>query len=317
MNLMKYRWLNIGLLIFVIVAGITLLFVSPNNGWGAKPGPALNLGIDFTGGTKIYFPVPRQVSSDEVAAVLREIEIDNFKFNPPQPTSYIDSNGKQQYQVLVYTSFLNDTEQEIVIKALEAKFGSVDKKGLDITRVNPLIGAELIQNAIRALLIAGVLMLIYIWYRFELISGIAAVLALIHDSLFVLGIFALLGKEVNATLIAALLTVVGYSINDTIVIFDRIRENVKNKSRDLSFSEIVNLSILQSFRRSLNTSITTVLAILLLFLAVPNISEFCFAMIVGITVGTYSSIFMASPIWIVCKEWLDKRKLLRKEAVAK
>ena len=123
-----------------------------------------------------------------------------------------------------------------------------------------------------------------------------------------MGAFALLGLEVNATMIAAILTVIGYSINDTIVVFDRIRENVKTKHRDTTFAEVANDSILQTFRRSLNTSFTTVLAILVLFLVVPNLREFLFALIVGMTAGTYSSIFVASPIWAVLKDRQNKKR---------
>ena len=318
MNLLKYRWLFVGIFLFIMVASILLIFANPYNNWGTKPGSSLNLGVDFTGGTKIYFPVPKPVSSDEVTAVLKGIDLPDFKYNPPQPNQYIDTTGKTQHQVMVYTRFLNDTEQEVVVKALEAKFGKAEQsQGLDVTRVNPFIGKELVDNAIKAVLIASLLMLVYIWIRFELISGIAAIVALLHDSLFVLGVFALFGKEINATMIAAILTVVGYSINDTIVVFDRIRENVRGKRKDVTFVDIANDSILQTFRRSLNTSFTTVLAVLVLFVVVPNIREFCFALIVGITAGTYSSIFVASPIWAVYKDWQEKKLTQRKQAVAR
>jgi len=317
MNLLKYRWIYVGCFIFAVTASIILLFVNPYNNWGAKSGSALNLGVDFTGGTKIYFPVSRQVSSDQVTEVLKGIKLPDFKYNPPQPNQYVDSSGKIQHQVLVYTRFLNDSEQEIVIKALEAKFGETAQKGLDITRVSPLVGKEMVNNAIMAVLIASLLMLVYIWIRFELVSGIAGILALVHDSLFVLGVFALFGREVNATMIAAILTVVGYSINDTIVVFDRIRENLRGRRKETSFLTIANDSILQTFRRSLNTSLTTVLAVLILFVAVPNIREFCFAIIVGITAGTYSSIFIASPLWAIFRDWRERKSLPRKQAVAR
>jgi preprotein translocase subunit SecF len=317
MNLMKHRWAFVAAFIVTVALSTLFLFVNPGNRWGGKPGLALNLGIDFTGGTKIYFPVSRSVSSEEVTAVLKTIKLPDFKYNPPQPNFFTDSTGVVRHQVLVYTRFLNDAEQEIVVKALEAKFGRVEEnQGLDITRVDPLIGNEMVRKALMAVAIASLLMMAYIWFRFELISGVAAVLALIHDSLLVLGLFALFQKEISATMIAAILTVVGYSINDTIVVFDRIRENLKYRRKDLSFVEVVNDSILQTFRRSLNTSMTTLLAILVFYIAVPNIREFCFAVIIGITAGTYSSIFVASPIWAVFKERQEKRQLANKAARA-
>jgi preprotein translocase subunit SecF len=309
MNLLKHRWVFIGVFLITMTLSLLFLFANPFNSWGAKAGPALNVGVDFTGGSKIYFPVSRAVSSDEVTAVLKTINLHEFKYNPPQPNQYIDVTGTPKYQVIVYTRFLNDTEQGVVLKALEEKFGAATKaQGLEITRVDPLIGSELLQNAFWAVIVASLLMLIYIWVRFEFISGIAAVFALLHDCLFVLGFFALLGKEVNATMVAAVLTILGYSINDTIVVFDRIRENLHLKHKDTSFVEVANDSILQTFRRSLNTGFTALLATFALYLAVPNIREFCLALIVGITSGTYSSIFVASPIWAVYKDWQEKKK---------
>jgi preprotein translocase subunit SecF len=316
MDLFKYSRVFIGIFLTTMVLSVVFLFVNPYNNWGTKPGSPLNLGVDFTGGTKIYFPVPQAVASDEVEAILKTITLPGFKYSAPQPNQYIDSKGIVRHQVMVYTRFLNDSEQEIVIKALEAKYGKAEQgQGLDITRVDPIVGKELLNNALLAVAIASLLMLIYIWFRFEFVSGVAGIIALLHDCLFVLGACALFGREINATIIAALLTILGYSINDTIVVFDRIRENLKYKRKDTPFVEITNDSILQTFRRSLNTSFTTVLAILVLYLVVPNIREFCFALIVGITSGTYSSIFVASPIWAVYKDRQEK-KLLAQKAVA-
>ena len=246
---------------------------------------------------------------------MEKIDLPDFKYNPPQPNQYVDSSGTLRYQVIVYTRFLNDAEQNIVVGALEAEFGEAEQ-GLDITRVDPLIGAEMLKNSLNAVLVASLLMLIYIWFRFELVSGIAAIITLLHDVILVMGIFALLGREVNSSIIAAVLTIIGYSINDTIVIFDRIRENLRNKHRDTSFVDLANDSVLETFRRSLNTGLTTILTICVLFLMVPNIKELCFALLVGLTAGTYSSIFVASPIWAVFKDWQDKKRYSQKTANA-
>lgn len=315
MNILKYRWLYVAIFLTTMILAALFLFFNTYNHWGTKRGSSLNLGIDFIGGTKIYFPLVRPVSSDEVTDVLKSIKgIPDFKYGPPQPSQYIDpKTGNMKYRVLVYTKFLNNAEQTIVLNALQAKFGQIRKdQGLDITRVDPLIGRELVTNAFYAVLIASLGMLVYIWIRFEFVSGCAAVFALLHDALVVLGMVSLFGIEVNGTIIAAILTILGYSINDTIVIFDRIRENSKYKPKDVLFVDMANDSILQTFRRSLNTSMVTVLAIVVLFLIIPNIREFCFALIVGITSGTYSSIFVASPIWAVYKDWQEKRKVVAK-----
>lgn len=322
MNLLKYRSVFIGIFLLTMALSVVFLFANPFNGWGSKPGSPLNLGVDFTGGTKIYFTIPNEyitqhgkVTADQVVTILEKIKLPNFKYNPPQPSEGPDSTGVIRHQVLVYTRFLSPTEQGIVVKALEAEFGKAPQ-GVQAMGVSPVVGKELVNNALMAVLIASFLMLVYIWIRFELISGIAAVIALLHDCLLVLGVFGLFGVEVNATIIAALLTILGYSINDTIVVFDRIRENQKYKAKDTPFVDMANDSILQTFRRSLNTSFTTVLAIVVMYLVVPNVREFCFALIVGITSGTYSSIFVASPIWAVYRDWQEKRKVVGKTAAA-
>jgi preprotein translocase SecF subunit len=316
MNLLKYRWYFIGFFLLTMVLSVLFLFYNPYNNWGTKPGDSLNLGVDFRSGTKIYFPVSKPVTSMEVLDVLKTIKLPDFKYTAPQPSQYVDSKGNVKHRVLVYTRFLKDSEQETVVNALTAKFGIDSTQGLDITRVSPLIGKELVNNAIMAVIIASLLMLIYIWFRFEFVSGVASVVALLHDCIVVLGIFGLLGLEVNGTIIATILTILGYSINDTIVVFDRIRENLKYRPKEVSFVELANDSILQTFRRSLNTGFTSLFAIMVLFVTVPNIREFCFALIIGITSGTYSSIFVASPIWAVYKDWQENRKLASKPATA-
>ena len=248
MNLLKYRWLNIGILFTVLIAAIV--------SWAVL---GLNLGVDFTGGTNIRFPVNRAVTSTEVEEALSTPELQklDLKLSSPQPYSYIDAEGNQKYGVLVHTRFLTAEEQKSVVGTLEKTFGSLTDggAGLDIYGVDPLIGKELVSNTIIAVIISCFLILVYVAFRFEFKSGVAGVIALIHDVLFVIGVFALLRKEISATFVAAILTIIGYSINDTIVIFDRIRENLQFRKKDESFESVVNLSILQTMRRSLNTSI--------------------------------------------------------------
>ncbi|HOQ23133.1 MAG TPA: protein translocase subunit SecF [Bacillota bacterium] len=310
MNLLKYRWLNIGILFTVLIAAIV--------SWAVL---GLNLGVDFTGGTNIRFPVNRAVTSTEVEEALSTPELQklDLKLSSPQPYSYIDAEGNQKYGVLVHTRFLTAEEQKSVVGTLEKTFGSLTDggAGLDIYGVDPLIGKELVSNTIIAVIISCFLILVYVAFRFEFKSGVAGVIALIHDVLFVIGVFALLRKEISATFVAAILTIIGYSINDTIVIFDRIRENLQFRKKDESFESVVNLSILQTMRRSLNTSITTVLAILALyFVGGPAIKEFCLALIIGVTAGSYSSIFVASPLWVVWRNWEEKKRLKGKVAAA-
>lgn len=301
MNLIKYRKIFLAISILALIFSVT--------GWSMK---GLNYGVDFTGGTNIRFPLTQEVTSTEVSEVLADDSLAqlDLKPTPPQPYNYVDSQGHQRYGVLVHTRFLTKDEQNMVVRALEEAFGQVSAKdGLDIYSVDPLIGEELLGNALMALLIACLLILVYIAFRFEFKSGVVGLLALVHDVMIAIGLFAVLHKEIDATFIAALLTIIGYSINDTIVIFDRIRENLRFRKKGQTYDELVNLSILQTIRRALNTSITTALAILVLYLVGnPSIKNFCLAMITGITVGAYSSIFVTGPLWALWKGLEEKKR---------
>ncbi|HEY8343780.1 MAG TPA: protein translocase subunit SecF [Bacillota bacterium] len=307
MNLVKYRKLFLAISVVAVLFSVTA--------WCIK---GLNYGVDFTGGTNIRFPLSQEVTSTEVIEVLATdglVELD-LKPTPPQPYSYVDSQGHQRYGVLVHTRFLNKEEQNLVVSALEEAFGRVSAgDGLDIYSVDPLIGEELLGNALKALIIAGLLILGYIAFRFEFKSGVVGLLALLHDVVIVIGLFTILHKEIDATFIAALLTILGYSINATIVVFDRIRENLRFRKKGQTYDDLVNLSILQTMRRSLNTSVTTALAILVLYLVgSPSIKNFCLAMLVGITVGTYSSIFVTGPLWALWKGLEEKKGFSGKTA---
>lgn len=308
MNLMKYRWLFIAIFLATMVASLAA--------WAAF---GLNQGIDFTGGTVIRYPLTRaeyeRMSSDAVKKLLEGGALARLRLKPgpPQPFTQRDiTTGEDVYGVIIKTRALNGwAEQRAILEALNRHFGAaVQREGLQVSMVTPAIGRETVRNAFLAVMVASVLVLIYIAFRFEFKSGVAGVVALLHDALLVLGVFALLHKEISASIIAALLTIIGYSINDTIVVFDRIRENARNRRKGQGFDELVNESILQTMRRSLNTTATTVLAILVLYLVgSESIKEFCLALIVGITSGTYSSIFIASPIWAIWKTWEERRQL--------
>jgi preprotein translocase subunit SecF len=178
--------------------------------------------------------------------------------------------------------------------------------------VGPVIGRELTSNAFWAVVVASILMLIYITVRFEFKFGVAAIIALLHDVFMIMGIFALTGKQVDSPFVAAILTIIGYSINDTIVIFDRIRENLKFHKRGESYADLVDMSINQTLARSINTVGTTLVSIIALyFFGGGSIKTFTFALLFGIISGCYSSIFIASPIWVAWKEWEERRKAAR------
>ena len=174
--------------------------------------------------------------------------------------------------------------------------------------VGPKVGDELRRQAINATLLALAGMLVYIWFRFEWIYGVGAVIACLHDTIITIGLFSLFGKEITLTVIAALLTLVGYSMNDTIVIFDRIRENNRLNNRE-SLADVINKSVNQTLRRTVMTSGLTFLAVIALFLfGGPVLHGFAFALVVGILIGTYSSVFVASPIVLFWHNWADARR---------
>ena len=207
-----------------------------------------------------------------------------------------------------------ENQQEVhndIVEALQEKY-NLDAEGIKIEFVGPTMGRELIRNAVISVLIAGAFILVYIWIRFELKSGITAVIALLHDVLILIAVTAMTGIQINSSFIAAILTIVGYSINDTIVIFDRVRENRKLLGRKMTMSEIVDQSIRQSITRTLNTSLTTIFAVAALYvLGVESIKDFTLPILIGLMAGTYSSIFVAGPLWA---KWDDKpksRKLAR------
>jgi len=243
----------------------------------------LNLGIDFTGGSIIQVQMDPTVQSAQVRSALKEIGMERADVS------------KSGNQFLIRTTELDQEQTRQLLDALESKFKNVEF--LSAESVGAAIGKELTNKAILAVIIAAFAMLIYITIRFEWTFGVAAIVSEIHDVLFVLGLFSLFQWEINTSFIAAILTVVGYSINDTIVIFDRIRENLRMKRKE-DYANLVNRSITQSLNRSINTVLTSLFALVaLLVFGGGNIRYFILAMVIGFVVGCYSSIFVASPVW--------------------
>jgi len=250
-----------------------------------------NLGIDFAGGTIQEFRFRNPISSDEVREALGEIGLGNSPIQQYQ--------DKRDVLIRTYT----DTADNVIDK-LKANFADNDFEILRVEKVGPTVGKDLTAKAIKALLFALVGICIYISFRFEFRFAIAAIVALFHDVLISAGVLSLAGREFSVPVIAALLTVVGYSINDTIVVFDRIREDV-HLMRKSRYKDIVNTSINQTLSRTLLTSLTTLLVVLaLFFLGGAVINDFAFVLLVGVIVGTYSSIFVASPLVV---EWQRKK----------
>lgn len=254
----------------------------------------LNLGIDFTGGTMMQIDMGKTVAVQEIKNTITEFDLD----------SDIVHAGDQKHEVIIKTKKdLNNTQREEVFEAIKEKFTLQDEAFIQAQQFGPSIGKEIQKKAIQSILIASAFMLLYISVRFEFKFGIAAILTLTHDILIVLSLFAILRIQVNNSFVAAMLTIVGYSINDTIVVFDRIRENIKFLKKK-NYGELVDNSINQTLTRSINTSLTTLITISLLYIfGVESIKEFSLPLVLGIAVGTYSSIFIASPLWVMWKNY--------------
>jgi len=259
----------------------------------------LNFGIDFIGGTIVTMELNTTFDSADARTIVDE-------FDTGADLTYA---GEDKTQVIVTTKKdLNTEERQALFSAFQEKYNLQDADLLSIDTVSPSIGQEMTQNAIIAIIVAMVLMLAYITFRFEFLFGLTAIMALFHDLIVVLGVYSLFQIQVNSPFIAAMLTVLGYSINDTIVVFDRIREN-RPKFGKYAYTDLVDTSVSQTLGRSINTSLTTLMAITALYIfGAPAIKDFALPLIVGIAIGTYSSIFNASALWYTIKEYQNKKK---------
>jgi len=262
----------------------------------------INLGIDFTGGTMMHIELGQTFEVSQIDELLEVYDID------PD----IIHAGQKNTQVIIKTrESLYNTQRVDIFNTIKSEFNLEDSSFLEAEQFGPTIGNELKSKAISSLLFASIGMLMYITFRFQFIYGVAAIIALIHDVLILLAVYAIFRIPVNSPFIAAVLTVVGYSINDTIVIFDRVRENVKYKKKK-TYKDVANQSISQTLVRSINTSMTTLLVIGSLYvLGVDSIKEFTFPLMAGVIVGTYSSIFIASPVWAMLKDSTEKYKFMK------
>ncbi|GAK42292.1 protein translocase subunit SecF [Paenibacillus urinalis] len=253
----------------------------------------LNYGVDFRSGSNVDVTASKTITTEEIEPVLEELGLAD-----DEPAI---SAGTSQVNIR-FSSVLNE-EQEANLKS--AFNEQIDPEAsFEVNTVDPEMAKELGRNAIYAVLIASLGILIYVTIRFEWRFAVAAIVALLHDAFVVISIFSLFRWEVDLTFITAVLTIVGFSINDTIVVFDRIRENLRfaktKTSKDVN--EVVNRSIAQTMTRSLNTTITVFIASLFLFLlGGESIRMFSLAMVIGLVFGAYSSIFIASPLWAILK----------------
>lgn len=265
----------------------------------------LNFGIDFTGGTRLMLNLPGGFSTSQVRNVLGKVEAtDASGRTVTLENSYIQKvMGAGGDEVVIRTVTLTEDERAKLLTAVAAEWPEFSDKDIrNVENVGPVVGGELLRNAILALILASIGMIIYISIRFQLKFALAALAALLFDAFVVITAFSVFRLELNSPFVASVLTIVGYSINATIVIFDRIRENLRINPSLKALPETVNLSINQSLLRSINTSLTTLIVVgVLLFAGGDTLRPFTLPLFIGIISGTFSSIFLASPLWYELK----------------
>jgi preprotein translocase subunit SecF len=276
MNIIKNRKIFYTISLAIIIIGLIMMVVK-----------GLNYGIDFTGGTSIQIKIGKMVTVDEIREIMNEYDND----------ASIVHVGNNKDEIIIKSNKDFDNEEiDLIVDRFVEKYG-IEKKEFQSEKFVATMGEEIKKKALLSSLIAAVGMLIYITWRFELRFAFAAIVALVHDILITLSIYAIFGIPANNAFIAAILTIIGYSINDTIVIFDRIREETRLNPRH-SLEDLINDSVKKSLTRTINTSITTLAAVIILYIVgVEDVKVLALPLIFGIISGTYSSLFIASPIW--------------------
>ena len=286
-----YNLSNIISLIIFIISIFFLIF------------KGLNYGVDFKGGTLIELRSDNtNYKTEDIRGAFNKLNLDDLS---------VKKFGAEGDCVIKFKR--SDLNEPDFIKNLKNDLDNYleDYSFRRVENVGPKVSAELLQDGVTAIAIALAAMLIYIWFRFEWQFSIGAIVAIFHDVIITLGIFSLLSLEINLSIVAAVLTIVGYSMNDTVVIFDRVRENLK-KYADIKIFDLTNLSINETLSRTLITSVTTLLALLSIFFFGGEILKgFSFAMILGVILGTYSSIFIANPVLVYFK--VSQKTLIKEE----
>lgn len=308
LNVIKFYKIYISISVVLVVLSLGIFFMK-----------GLNYGIDFSGGNlfQIHYD-DKKVELHEINTALDELSSDIPQINSNSRKVQISDDGT----IIIRVQEINENEKNEILQKLE-QFGkyTLDKED----KVGASIGSDLKKSAIYSLLIGSVLIVLYITFRFEFSFAIGGILSLLHDIIIAIGAISLLGYEVDTPFIAAILTILGYSINDTIVIYDRIRENLRRKNK-WTLEECMESSVNQVMVRSLNTSITTLFSVIaILVFGGDSLKTFIVTLLVGIVSGTYSSIFIATPIVYIInknkknnmKDMFDEKKENKDERVEK
>ena len=311
-HVVKYRWWWMALTTILLVPGIIAMIYSSVTYQNHAP---MKVGIDYTGGTILQYGIEEKVTNKDLTQIREKLEdkgIENPYLQILNVNNDQQKNTKSEIQsiISVRTKFIdkdsNDGETIMLVMSDQYK----NPELMSVSSVGPTMGKELFKNSLIALTLAFLGIVAYLSFRFRFDYALAAILGVLHDVIFVCGVFSILGLlynvQIDGLFITAILTVIGFSVHDTIVVFDRIRENLRYYSKKMSFGDIVDASVNQTLTRSINTSLTTLITLLALYLwGGVTTRDFVLAMILGIVIGTYSSIFFCSMLVDFCN---DKNK---------
>lgn len=314
LNIVKYRFVFLLISAILLLPGIVAMIYSSITYPTHAP---LKVGIDYTGGTTLQYGVKENITNNKLSNVRQKLEEGGIDSPYLQIINVNSEQEKNLKSILsIRTKFIEEgsSAQDNITNIVSKEFDSPQL--VQVSSVGPTMGSELFKNSLIALSLALVGIIVYLTFRFQFDYALAAILGLVHDAVFVCGVFSILGLfkdvQIDALFVTALLTVIGFSVHDTIVVFDRVRENLKYYSKKMTFSEIMNASVNQTLARSINTSLTTLITLAALyFFGGVTTRDFVFAMILGIAIGTYSSIFFCSVLVDIWEENANKNAAVK------
>ena len=307
LDIVKHKFIYLEISAILLIPGIIAMIYSMVTYDTHTP---VKVGIDYTGGTTLQYGVKENITNEKLSVVRSELESNGIE-TPILQIIHVNSKENQDLNAIlsIRTKFIDEESSDLdkITKIVDAQFQSPEL--VQVASVGPTLGKELFKNSMIALSLALLGIVAYLTFRFKFDYALAAILGLVHDTIFVVGVFSILGLlygvQIDALFITALLTVMGFSVHDTIVVFDRTRENLKYYSKKMTFGEIMNASVNQTLTRSINTSVTTLITLAALyFFGGVTTKDFVLAMILGIAIGTYSSIFFCSSLIEI---WEDKK----------
>ena len=310
-HVVKYRWIWMALSALLLIPGIIAMIYSSVTYANHSP---MKVGIDYTGGTILQYGLEQKLENSDVTKTrdaLQKIGIENPYIQILNVNNSQQENTKSNINsiISIRTKFIDkdSNDQDVITEQLNKSYDNPEL--ISVSSVGPTMGKELFKNSLIALTLAILGIIAYLSFRFRFDYALAAILGLVHDVIFVCGVFSILGLvynvQIDGLFVTAILTVIGFSVHDTIVVFDRIRENLRYYSKKMSFGEIVDASVNQTLTRSINTSLTTLITLCALyFFGGVTTRDFVLCMILGILIGTYSSIFFCS---MLIDFWNDKK----------